>query len=166
MPDRINVQNNPVNWFDPYGLEKILTVHSNVNMSADFAEGHAWVSYNDTDTGAYQTFGLWPDTHKKIEGLGIDNGCESDVRSNIEKNYRSVFTKKYVLTEDQFYLLGMYLDAHADWRHLYNCSSWVSDLIEYVVNEKLSASDPRVGVDTPRGISNSIINSNRRKLWQ
>ena len=42
--------NNPINWTDPWGLKKILGIHS--------VTSHSWISVTDTDTYSVNTYGL------------------------------------------------------------------------------------------------------------
>jgi uncharacterized protein RhaS with RHS repeats len=151
------VSNNPVNAIDPLGLLRKLGIHSDASLWDSATYGHAWISFSDTDTGTYQTFGLWPDDHKKTR-LRNQDGPEPDVRMNWEQGRKSSYEHYYILTDDQFMLLTIFLDMPSYWDYTNNCASWASDLVKYVTGENVSASDPvwGVGVDTPRGLTKSI----------
>ncbi len=58
MPDRINVQNNPVNMLDIYGLAA-MTVYANPSWAPRTRFGHAWVVIT-YDSGLSETFGNYP----------------------------------------------------------------------------------------------------------
>ncbi len=91
-----------------------------------------------------------------IKKGGNGNGSLSDVRMNMEINLEATHSKFYILTDLQSILLGLYISAYSEWSETNNCSSWVSDMTDYVLDKNVSSVDPKWPVDTPRGLSKSI----------
>ena len=149
--------------------DTILGIHSNARSGAidpttgkpaesSFTDGHAWLSV--TRGGVTKTYGLWPDDHERIQGLGLDNGDGSDIRVGMEDRFRSVASRYYQLTPDQATALKAKLAANVEWGHTNNCSSWASETLTAVTGVRINADEPlSLGiVETPRVLGESIHN--------
>lgn len=75
------VTSSPLRWLDLLGLERVISIHSNVT-GGDKTGGHAWIEVRDTQTGERHSYGLWPDEHPLTE----DNGSGNDIRKDLERD--------------------------------------------------------------------------------
>lgn len=149
------VGNNPINYIDPFGLIKILGIHSNVGPDASLTSGHAWVTVHDTDTNTTQSYGLWPDSHPNV----VDNGPDTDVRTGMESGWESPYSRYYNLTGTEESRLTDIIGRDDTWGYTHTCADWASDVVSHVTGEDVDADD-WLGFETPREIANSIIDLN------
>ncbi|WP_201578567.1 hypothetical protein [Psychrobacter okhotskensis] len=129
----------------------ILGIHSNTSPDAGFLDGHAWISYTNSNSKNIVTYGLWPDTHPDIP----NNGSKTDVRIGMEKS-SGQYNRYYQLTPNQIKRWKEYSNKKAEWKYTRTCASWASNAIYYVVNEDVDADD-LFGFETPRELSIHII---------
>ena len=130
----------------------VLGIHSNVEPSAGFTDGHAWISIT-TKVGKgrfIKTFGLWPDGHPKTE----DNGDKTDVRVNMEPA-RGMANRYYALTQLQLMKLKKVINTTEHWFYTNICSSWSIQIIREVFRSEVDADD-WLGIETPRELSRNI----------
>jgi RHS repeat-associated protein len=151
-------RNNPITFFDPDGKDSILGIHTNVYPNASFVSGHAWISLNNLDTLTMTTYGFWPDTHQYVQ----NNGPDSDVRINVEKDhkYPRTINRYFYLDAEREALMTEFVSKNKNWSKKYNCSDWAAELIEFVIGEKMNVKE-NVGFGTPRKVAKEIINSNK-----
>lgn len=142
-------------YFDPFGLDE-LGIHSNVGPSDGFTSGHAWLSYTD-DAGNTTNHGLWPDDHPYVP----DNGPASDIREGMEDGSSPAHSRFYELDPLQKKRWIDYLNNKATWSYTNTCAAWASDGVKSVVGEDVDADD-WLGFETPRELSQSIIELERR----
>jgi len=145
------VGNSPTLFLDPFGLEKILGIHSNAKTDGKFTSGHAWLSVYDTDTGQKCTYGLWPDSHRRT----VDNGKGSDVRKDMELQDRGRFSRHKKLTAEQEKALAKYIKQKDAWSYTNTCAAWASQGFYKVTGEDVDPDD-NLGFETPRELSKSI----------
>tara|TARA_Y100001960_G_scaffold50905_2_gene51759 strand:- start:4337 stop:5584 length:1248 start_codon:yes stop_codon:yes gene_type:complete len=136
----VYVSNNHVNYFDFYGLEKIIM---GIHASGDITglpitneyptnngqnwTGHAWISIikNDSTT----TYGFWP------SGNGYNGIIDVNHRNDNLKHYYTAASRYYELTEkeyDKFIAFTKIKQEPYDdeWWVTNNCSTWVDDALE------------------------------------
>ncbi len=160
-------RSNPITFLDPDGKDSILGINSDVRPGVNLiSAGHAWISVLNLNNLEKTTYGLWPDSHP----YAVDNGPNSDVRTNIEKqhNYRSLYKRYYFLDEEGEKRVIEFVEKSKEWSKRYNCSDWAVELVENVIGQKISIKEyGKWG--TPRRLSKEIIKLNKtndRSTWR
>lgn len=133
--------------------EIILGIHSNVPSSADFADGHAWLSVSRD--GVATSYGLWPDDHPRIIAMGLSDKKKSDIRIGMENGQASQGTRYYRLTIKQAMVLEEKLRENVGWNYTNTCASWANETAYAVTGENIDADDT-LGFETPRQLTKSI----------
>lgn len=133
-----------------------LGIHSNVDPAGptSLTDGHAWISVNRD--GVVSTYGLWPDDHPMIRGMGLSNDGGSDIRRNLEAGQPASASRYYALTPEQAQNLERELKGSVHWGYTNTCASWAGDVSRRVTGERLDTSEVLGITDTPRQLSESI----------
>ena len=139
--------NNPINFFDPWGLDT-LGIHSN--------SGHSWISHTPTN-GSTSTYGLW---HPSRTNANTDNRVrpDSDVYRNREMGYDpSKYSSRYYdLNDEQAKKAKDYINRPHGYNYpTNNCSSFASDAANEIVGEDVDA-DSWFGFETPEELKENI----------
>ncbi len=133
--------------------EIILGIHSNVPASADFTDGHSWLSVSRD--GEVTNYGLWPDDHPRIIAMGLSDTKKSDIRTGMEDGQVSESARYYKLSIKQAAILEMKLKENIRWKYTNTCASWASETVDSVTGENINANDT-LGFETPRNVTKSI----------
>ena len=133
--------------------EIILGIHSNVPSSADFTDGHAWLSVSRD--GVITSYGLWPDDHPRIIDMGLSDKKKSDIRIGMEDGQASQGARHYRLTVKQFRTLEEKLRENVSWNYTNTCASWAAETMYAVTGWDVDADDT-LGFETPRQLTKSI----------
>ena len=140
-------RNNPINFFDPWGLDT-LGIHSN--------SGHSWISHTPTN-GSTSTYGLW---HPSRSNMNTNNRVrpDSDVYRNREMGYDpSKYNSRYYdLNDKQAKKAKDYINRPHGYNYpTNNCSSFASDAANEIVGEDVDA-DSWFGFETPEELKENI----------
>ncbi len=135
----------------------VLGIHSNVIPSAEFTDGHAWLTIT-TKAGKggwglprfVKSYGLWPDGHPRTK----DNGGKTDVRVGMEPA-KGIANRYYGLTPLQHMQLKSLINTTEHWFYTNNCSSWANEIVKRVYKTEVDADD-WFGIETPRELSRNI----------
>ncbi|WP_394780061.1 hypothetical protein [Undibacterium sp.] len=138
----------------------ILGIHSNVPASADFTDGHAWISVSRD--GVVTNYGLWPDDHPRIIAMGQNDPKKSDIRVGMEDGQVSATERYYRLSPRQAAVLEQKLKENVGWHYTNTCASWASETVLAVTGEDVDANDT-LGFETPRHLSKSITTLEKRR---
>jgi len=128
----------------------VLGIHSNVNGSAGYVDGHAWITV--TSNGITEYYGLWPDNHPATS----DNGEGTDIRVGMEQYDTPEASRYYRLSAAQEKLLDKLLMENVEWGYTHNCSSWAHEVIWKTVREDVDADDYLWAIETPRELGRNI----------
>jgi hypothetical protein len=139
----------------------ILGIHSNVGSSADFSDGHAWLSVSRD--GVITNYGLWPDEHPRIIAMGLSDKKKSDIRVGMEDGQTSKAARYYKLKIKQVAILEEKLRENITWGYTNTCAAWASETVYAVTGEDVGADDT-LGFETPRKLTESIekLEKNRK----
>jgi RHS repeat-associated protein len=158
---------SPIVFVDPFGLDIILGVHSNVEDEDESnpTAGHAWISVLDTTTGEYHTYGLW----SYLSGSGKRTGVFGNDVSKDNENGRTGYdyvdsngvrhdvSVTWVLSDKQAKELQQYIAGYQIWTVQNNCARWASKCVEKIIGIKVRTKDGKLlFFRTPRELAKWI----------
>ena len=147
----IYCRNNPINFFDPFGLDTI-GVHSNY--------AHSWITYT-TDNGVTKDYGLWHMSRERTK-LRKATRLKGDVWTNASNISQATASRYY---NDISNIQKAKFEEFIGQEHFYrknwifptnNCASFASDAIGHVIGEDVDADSWRLGLEHPDEMVKSI----------
>ena len=134
----IYVNNNILNYFDFYGLKKILGIHASGDLTGlpitneyprDDGQtwtGHTWISINVD--GKKTTYGYWPNSQ---DGLPKINKIEDNLN-----HYTTAISRYYEITDDEYNKLISFINTKQtpydnDYWVTSNCATWVDNALDH-----------------------------------
>ena len=127
------VENNPLNWFDLFGLEKYLDIYvdqpgkggdlDTYEMGIGLDTGHAFLGARDTDIGSNKVQGFYPDANVNPLTGKID--VPGKLRNDSDHGYDVM--KSYLLSDIEYQRLIDFMNQAAPRYNLnnYNCVNYV-----------------------------------------
>jgi hypothetical protein len=152
------VNNDPVNWIDPWGLDKVLTIYNtdptpgaNIIISDSGNVGHTWMNIEGESRGWGYSGLIIPDSGNTVSGALLDT--ESDNRWAGQPT--SSYTK--TITDEQAQDLTDYWDNPSASGTGYNLGGRAYDQNSTMCTEAVIEALNKTGVLTPA--ESAIINS-------
>ncbi len=141
---------------------EVLGIHSNVASTAQFSDGHAWLSMHFSN-GRSTTVGLWTTTlfeSRRIvrdpTGAILDESFDVNFGLEDERGDIAAASRYYGLSPTQARRAVAVMGSYTGWRFTNTCASWASKVVRELLGEELDSSELGGLTDTPRALAKAI----------